>query len=113
MDWDYYRERLGGTIQKIITIPAAMQRISNPVPRVKHPDWLGKKVSQLVHCLESSFQWLAFFIAVARETNTDLTWQDCCSIQHRSFQRLSLCHYKQTDLLIADLSQLPGWYATC
>ena len=44
VDWDYYRERLGGTIQKIITIPAAMQRIGNPVPRVKHPDWLFKKV---------------------------------------------------------------------
>lgn len=25
LDWDYYRERLGNTIQKIITIPAAMQ----------------------------------------------------------------------------------------
>jgi len=25
VDWDYYRERLGNTIQKIITIPAAMQ----------------------------------------------------------------------------------------
>lgn len=25
VDWDYYRERLGSAIQKIITIPAAMQ----------------------------------------------------------------------------------------
>ena len=33
-------------IQKIITIPAAMQRVPNPVPRVKHPDWLHKKVRQ-------------------------------------------------------------------
>ncbi len=44
VDWDYYRERLGSAIQKIITIPAAMQRVPNPVPRVKHPDWLYKKV---------------------------------------------------------------------
>ena len=44
VDWDYYRERLGSAIQKIITIPAAMQRVPNPVPRVKHPDWLHKKV---------------------------------------------------------------------
>ena len=43
VDWGYYKERLGGTIQKIITIPAAMQRVANPVPRVKHPDWLHKK----------------------------------------------------------------------
>ena len=45
VDWDYYRERLGSAIQKIITIPAAMQHVPNPVPRVKHPDWLHKKVT--------------------------------------------------------------------
>ena len=28
LDWDYYIERLGNTIQKIITIPAAMQGVS-------------------------------------------------------------------------------------
>lgn len=46
VDWNYYRERLGSAIQKIITIPAAMQRVPNPVPRIRHPDWLHKKVSQ-------------------------------------------------------------------
>lgn len=44
VDWGYYRERLSGAIQKIITIPAALQRITNPVPRVAHPDWLHKRV---------------------------------------------------------------------
>lgn len=44
LDWGYYLERIGGTIQKIITIPAALQGISNPVPRVQHPDWLHKKM---------------------------------------------------------------------
>eukprot|EP00127_Corallochytrium_limacisporum_P003547 Clim_evm30s150 gene=Clim_evmTU30s150 len=44
LDWDYYIERLGSTIQKIITIPAALQRISNPVPRVAHPDWLYRRI---------------------------------------------------------------------
>lgn len=48
LDWDYYRERLGNAIQKIITIPAAMQAVPNPVPRVKHPDWLHKLVSNLL-----------------------------------------------------------------
>ncbi len=47
VDWDYYRERLSGAIQKIITIPAALQRLPNPVPRVKHPDWLSKRVRSL------------------------------------------------------------------
>jgi hypothetical protein len=46
LDWDYYRERLGNAIQKIITIPAAMQHVLNPVPRVKHPEWLLKKVGR-------------------------------------------------------------------
>merc|ERR1719391_778414 len=46
LDWNYYIERLGGTIQKIITIPAALQGISNPIPRIQHPDWLHKKVME-------------------------------------------------------------------
>ncbi|CAM9190271.1 unnamed protein product [Chrysoparadoxa australica] len=47
LDWGYYKERLGKCIQKIITIPAAMQRVKNPVPRVPHPEWLQKKVREL------------------------------------------------------------------
>ncbi|XP_059098833.1 DNA polymerase epsilon catalytic subunit A-like [Tigriopus californicus] len=46
LDWGYYVERLGGTIQKIITIPAALQGIPNPVPRIAHPDWLHKKIME-------------------------------------------------------------------
>lgn len=42
IDWDYYKDRLGKTIQKIITIPAGMQLIENPCPRVEHPIWLQK-----------------------------------------------------------------------
>lgn len=44
IDWDYYRERLSGSIQKIVTIPAELQGVRNPVPRVAHPKWLSKKV---------------------------------------------------------------------
>ena len=44
LDWEYYKERLGKAIQKIITIPAAMQKVSNPVERVKHPEWLQKTI---------------------------------------------------------------------
>lgn len=47
LDWDYYVERLGSVIQKLITIPAALQRISNPVPRIRHPDWLFRRVANL------------------------------------------------------------------
>ena len=46
LDWNYYIERLGRTIQKIITIPAALQRVSNPVPGIAHPDWLTKQIKE-------------------------------------------------------------------
>ncbi|XP_061359270.1 DNA polymerase epsilon catalytic subunit A-like [Gastrolobium bilobum] len=46
IDWSYYKGRLSSAIQKIITIPAAMQKVANPVPRVVHPDWLHKKVRE-------------------------------------------------------------------
>ncbi|KJR83517.1 DNA polymerase epsilon subunit 1 [Sporothrix schenckii 1099-18] len=45
LDWDYYLERLGSVIQKLITIPAALQKIRNPVPRVAHPDWLQRRIN--------------------------------------------------------------------
>ena len=45
VDWDYYLERLGSVIQKLITIPAALQKVRNPVPRVAHPDWLQKRIT--------------------------------------------------------------------
>ncbi|KAF9073524.1 hypothetical protein BDP27DRAFT_1417011 [Rhodocollybia butyracea] len=45
LDWNYYIERLGSVIQKLITIPAAMQKVSNPVPRIHHPDWLHRRVA--------------------------------------------------------------------
>ncbi|KAG0164792.1 DNA polymerase epsilon catalytic subunit [Apophysomyces sp. BC1034] len=45
LDWPYYLDRFGSVIQKLITIPAAMQKVRNPVPRIRHPDWLHKRVA--------------------------------------------------------------------
>lgn len=61
LDWDYYIERLGSVIQKLITIPAALQKVSNPVPRIRHPDWLFRRVANLEdkfkqHKLEDMFK---------------------------------------------------------
>jgi hypothetical protein len=39
LDWDYYIERLGSAIQKIITIPAALQQVRQK-PWV--PSWATK-----------------------------------------------------------------------
>lgn len=60
LDWDYYIERLGSVVQKLITIPAAMQKVPNPVPRIRHPDWLLRRVANLEdkfkqHKLEDMF----------------------------------------------------------
>ena len=44
IDWEYYKERLAGTILKIVSIPAALQNCRNPVPTVPYPDWLKKRV---------------------------------------------------------------------
>ena len=45
IDWNYYLERLSSVIQKLITIPAALQKVRNPVPRVGHPDWLQRRIN--------------------------------------------------------------------
>jgi DNA polymerase epsilon subunit 1 len=47
LSFRYYRERLANCIAKIITIPAAMQGIVNPVPRVAHPDWRDEAIAFL------------------------------------------------------------------
>merc|ERR1712218_94723 len=61
LDWNYYVERLGGTIQKIITIPAALQGLANPVPRVQHPDWLHKKIMEKTDTLKQRKMTEMFF----------------------------------------------------
>lgn len=46
VDWDYYIDRLSKTIQKLLVIPAASQRVPNPIPDVRPPDWLCKKLRE-------------------------------------------------------------------
>ena len=47
IDWDYYKERLGTCIQKIITIPATLQKVQNPSPRIPLPDWLNRRTRDI------------------------------------------------------------------
>ncbi|KPA86530.1 putative DNA polymerase epsilon catalytic subunit [Leptomonas pyrrhocoris] len=47
LDWDYYTARFSACVQKIVSIPAALQSLPNPVPRVVHPDWLEKRIRHL------------------------------------------------------------------
>ncbi|ODV90059.1 hypothetical protein CANCADRAFT_1791 [Tortispora caseinolytica NRRL Y-17796] len=45
IDWSYYAQRLGNMILKLIIIPAGLQGISNPVPRLAEPDWLKARMT--------------------------------------------------------------------
>lgn len=46
IDWDYYKERLASTILKIIIIPAAIQKVENPLTKIKCPDWVNKLLKE-------------------------------------------------------------------
>lgn len=46
LDWEYYKGRLRGAVQKIISLPAALQNVKNPCPGVVHPDWLNKRIRE-------------------------------------------------------------------
>jgi DNA polymerase epsilon subunit 1 len=54
VDWQYYTDRLSRSIQKIVTIPAGLQRINNPCPRVVHPDWLNRSISERANGLKQT-----------------------------------------------------------
>lgn len=47
LDWEYYKGRLANAILKIVSIPAALQGLENPVPRVEYPSWLTKQIREV------------------------------------------------------------------
>lgn len=47
LDWEYYKGRLANAVLKIVSIPAALQGIDNPVPRIEYPPWLVKQVRDI------------------------------------------------------------------
>lgn len=97
LDWEYYIERLGSVIQKLITIPAAMQKVANPVPRIRHPDWLHRRVV----AMEDKFQQhkVTDFFKRAGESeatqSTDVDIEDGASRKPRGF-RVAVVKRKST-----------------
>ncbi len=65
VDWGYYEKRLATAIQKIVTIPAGLQGLENPVPRVRHPDWLEKIMKERNDPMQQT-KLSAFFSAPAK-----------------------------------------------
>ncbi|CDW60578.1 DNA polymerase [Trichuris trichiura] len=47
LDWAYYIDRLSSAVLKLVCIPAVLQGIPNPVPRVPLPDWVKNKVASM------------------------------------------------------------------
>ena len=45
IDWEYYKTRLGSTVQKLVIIPALEQRIPNPCPTIQIVDWMKKRLA--------------------------------------------------------------------
>lgn len=45
IDWEYYKTRLGSTVQKLVIIPALEQRIPNPCPSIQIVDWMKKRLA--------------------------------------------------------------------
>lgn len=73
IDWEYYIERLGSVIQKLITIPAALQKIRNPVPRVSHPEWLQRRLNIKDDRLKQKKMTDLFKATAPREITNDLS----------------------------------------
>lgn len=100
IDWSYYKERLGSAIMKIITIPAAMQRVPNPVPRVKHPDWLTKRVREF-HWM--SIQWTSVAVRM-KHHRAHVLYLCCLSLATRHAAQVQA----QTDT--AQQTKLDGFF---
>uniref|UniRef100_A0A0N5A8U1 DNA polymerase epsilon catalytic subunit n=1 Tax=Syphacia muris TaxID=451379 RepID=A0A0N5A8U1_9BILA len=105
IDWEYYLERVGGTIQKIVSIPAALQNVPNPVPRIPLPDWLENKLRQRDNdhmqpkitdifkpCVEkissvSDIENIALKSAESNRPSCDAVLQDSSNLINRVFPR--------------------------
>ncbi|KAF2466844.1 DNA polymeras-like protein epsilon [Lindgomyces ingoldianus] len=72
LDWGYYTERLASVIQKLITIPAALQKVSNPVPRVPHPEWLDRRIRQKEDKLQQKKMTDMFAKKALTDVNTNV-----------------------------------------
>lgn len=80
IDWDYYLERLSSVIQKIITIPAALQGIKNPVPRVDNPDWLQRRI-KLKEDKKQQSSLASFFLKATKEQVVDMQMKSIKDIE--------------------------------
>lgn len=112
LDWDYYIERLGSVIQKLITIPAAMQKVSNPVPRIRHPDWLHRRVAALDDKFKQHKVTDFFKKASPLETQTSsfVDMEDFADGERSQQPRKAVAQYKKVNTKSKEsgLEEVPG-----
>lgn len=89
LDWQYYLERLESVIQKLILIPAAMQHVPNPVPRVTSPDWIRRFVERMAIGGKSSgakqLKMTDMFSKKPRESSEDESADEAPAAKHVKF----------------------------
>lgn len=71
IDWDYYKGRLANAILKIVSIPAALQAVDNPVPDIEYPSWLTRRCRDLQDQKRQEIV-SAFFTKLPHGSKTDL-----------------------------------------
>lgn len=69
IDWSYYKTRLGAAILKIISIPAELQGVRNPVPRIKLPDWMEKQIAAR-RTVDKQTSLVSFFSVGAQQSSS-------------------------------------------
>jgi DNA polymerase epsilon subunit 1 len=108
IDWSYYRSRLDAAIQKIITVPAALQQVPNPVPRVKHPDWLHAMVRKQNDTHQQASVKDMFQAALAR-ADTQFDLGDLAGLEDRSeCGRQHVVHRRSLSASVPQSSLAPG-----
>lgn len=96
LDWNYYKGRLANAVLKIVSIPAALQGIDNPVPRIEYPPWLMKKVREMKDQRKQRTV-TSFFSALPKGSNVKLT----------SFKSLRDASTNTEKMTLKDIEDMP------
>ncbi|ETV91373.1 hypothetical protein, variant 2 [Aphanomyces invadans] len=102
LDWDYYRTRFAGTVQKIILLPAAFQHIANPVPRIELPKWMERKVRER---LDTKRQTTLGFLRVPKSTDLP-DWTPSTSMTKQTSSVKKQDNVKSTGVPILDIESI-------
>ncbi len=96
IDWDYYKERVAGTIMKIVTIPAALQKCLNPVPKIAYPDWLHRRLRTEDEKFKQK-DMKHFFQTATKKEHQQNTLRDIEEVAASNIRQLSITGVKRQE----------------